>query len=184
MCRTGGAFFRLPGVHAVLTGEDLRPAEEQGLLRVAGDGIEFGHPLIRAAAYESAPLSSRIAAHQSLARALGDEEQDRRAWHLAAAATGPDEEVALLLEDTAEHARSRGGLPSEAPANARPPRPGTPRPPPRPRRPPAAGPAGRRRGSGSRSARLRVRARAFGSAVVGSLVPMPRSTPIGAYSSE
>ncbi|WP_033256163.1 helix-turn-helix transcriptional regulator [Kitasatospora phosalacinea] len=34
----------------------------------------------------------------------------QRAWHLAAAATGPDPETARLLERSAEHARSRGAF--------------------------------------------------------------------------
>jgi DNA-binding CsgD family transcriptional regulator len=46
-------------------------------------------------------------AHQALAAQLGDQ-PERRAWHLAEAAVGPDEDVARLLEQTARHLLGRG----------------------------------------------------------------------------
>ncbi|MEV0830151.1 ATP-binding protein [Nonomuraea rubra] len=85
--------------------EDLDAAGQAGLLRVAGDTIAFRHPLIRSAAYQGAPLTTRLSVHEALAAVVAG---DRRAWHLAAAATAPDESIALELEQAAERARQRG----------------------------------------------------------------------------
>ncbi|MFB4289949.1 AAA family ATPase [Nonomuraea sp. ATR24] len=105
------------------TVEDLSPAERAGLV-VRGDAdgtvIRFRHPLIRAAVHQRAPLGERLAAHRALAAALGSPEHaDRRAWHLAAAATGADEEAAAALERTAARARERGGHEAAAAAYER-----------------------------------------------------------------
>ncbi|MCD9587627.1 helix-turn-helix transcriptional regulator [Streptomyces sp. 8ZJF_21] len=93
--------------------EALAPAEAAGLLRITGGGRDgsrarFRHPLIRSAIYHSVPLAARRQAHRDLA-ALLSAEPDRRAWHLAAAAEGPDEEIAVALEASAARARERGG---------------------------------------------------------------------------
>ncbi len=93
--------------------EALAPAEAAGLLRITGGGRDgwrarFRHPLIRSAIYHSVPLAARRRAHRDLATLLGAE-PDRRAWHLAAAAEGPDEEIAAALEESAARARERGG---------------------------------------------------------------------------
>src|SRR5207302_1270506 len=48
------------------------------------------------------------AAHRALATALPDREPDRRAWHLALAAVGPEDAAASALEQAAERARERG----------------------------------------------------------------------------
>ncbi|MHA6764577.1 helix-turn-helix transcriptional regulator [Streptacidiphilus sp. PAMC 29251] len=88
--------------------EDLRAAEEAGLVRVeAGTRLVFRHPLLRAAVLQRAPLVQRLATHRALAEVLTDDR--RRVWHLALAATGPDERLAAELERTAEHAARRGG---------------------------------------------------------------------------
>lgn len=89
------------------------PAERAGLVRWTGSRFQFRHPLVRSALYHSAPVARRRRAHLVLAEATADE-PDRHAWHLAAAATGPDEDVAALLEDTAERARRRGGYAAAA----------------------------------------------------------------------
>lgn len=96
---------------------DLEPAERKELLSLGGGRLTFRHPLIRAAAYQSAPVGDRLAAHRALADALPCVGNiDRRAWHLAAATTEPDEYVAGILEQTAEHARARGGYAAVAAA--------------------------------------------------------------------
>ncbi len=88
---------------------DLAPAERAQLVRVddATARIAFRHPLIRSAIVAGSTHEERRIAHLALARALtGD--QERRAWHLAAAAVGPDEAVAALLEDSAHRVMLRG----------------------------------------------------------------------------
>jgi DNA-binding CsgD family transcriptional regulator len=91
----------------------LAPAEQLGLVKVDRTGLQFSHPLVRSAIYHSAPFARRAAAHRQLAEALPDQ-PDRRAWHLAAAALDPDEQVASLLEATAAQARRRGGAAAAA----------------------------------------------------------------------
>lgn len=99
---------------------DLVAAEEAELLVFTETCLGFRHPLVRAAAYRSASLPERIAAHRALAAVLTNaEDADRRAWHLASAATGPDEEVAAALEHSAENARARGGYTAVATAYER-----------------------------------------------------------------
>ncbi|MER6000576.1 AAA family ATPase [Nonomuraea angiospora] len=87
----------------------LDEAETAGLVRVEGGAIVFRHPLVRSAIYRGATFLQRRAVEQALAAALADEDVDRRAWHLAAAAIGPDEAVARELEQSAERAARRGG---------------------------------------------------------------------------
>ena len=91
----------------------LAPAEQLGLVTVDRTGLQFSHPLVRSAIYHSAPFAQRAAAHRQLAEALHDQ-PDRRAWHLAAAALQPDEQVASLLEATAAQAQHRGGAAAAA----------------------------------------------------------------------
>lgn len=93
-------------------------AERAGLVRQEGPRISFRHPLIRSAVYHAASFEERRHAHLSLARLL-HEEPDRRAWHLAAATTRPDEEVSAALRQTADRARRRGGHAAAAAALAR-----------------------------------------------------------------
>ena len=96
-----------PGAQALL------PAEQLGLIKVNRAGLRFSHPLVRSAIYHSAPFAQRAAAHRQLAEALHDQ-PDRRAWHLAAAALQPDEQVASMLEATAAQAQRRGGAAAAA----------------------------------------------------------------------
>jgi DNA-binding CsgD family transcriptional regulator len=91
----------------------LAPAEQLDMITVNRTGLHFSHPLVRSAIYHSAPFAQRAAAHRQLAEVLHDQ-PDRRAWHLAAAALNPDEQVASLLEATATQAQRRGGAAAAA----------------------------------------------------------------------
>ncbi|EHR53596.1 transcriptional regulator, luxR family [Saccharomonospora marina XMU15] len=107
-CDTGRVLAAARLLGADIT--DLRLAEDAGLLGFTQTCLWFRHPLVRTAAYHDALLQDRIAAHRALAQVLDQpDDADRRAWHLAAASTGPDEEIAAELERSAEHARARGG---------------------------------------------------------------------------
>jgi DNA-binding CsgD family transcriptional regulator len=80
----------------------LAPAERSELIRVdrGGGRVAFRHPLIRSAVVDLATAEERRAVHRTLA-AHHSGEAARRAWHLAEAATGPDEDVAALLQGVA-----------------------------------------------------------------------------------
>lgn len=93
----------------------LVPAERLGLIKVDTSGVRFTHPLVRSAAYHSAPFAMRAAAHREVAAALYDQ-PDRQAWHLAAAAVNPDEHVASLLAATASQVQRRCGASTAAQA--------------------------------------------------------------------
>jgi DNA-binding CsgD family transcriptional regulator len=89
-------------------------AESQDLLEIGSD-VRFRHSLVRSAAYAVATAEDRRAAHSVLAEATDAlVDPERRLWHRAAAAAGPDEAVASELEVTAAAAQARAGLAAAA----------------------------------------------------------------------
>ncbi|QRP43152.1 helix-turn-helix transcriptional regulator [Amycolatopsis sp. FDAARGOS 1241] len=98
---------------AILGVDESAAAAAAGLMTVDGV-VRFHHPLARPATYHSAPLAGRRQVHHALAAALGKGDRDQRAWHRAQAATGPSEELAAELEDSAGSARARGGAAAAA----------------------------------------------------------------------
>jgi DNA-binding CsgD family transcriptional regulator/tetratricopeptide (TPR) repeat protein len=97
-----------------LPGDAMASAEAEGLLKINGH-VVFRHPLVRSAIYGASSVSDRQKVHAALA-AVTDPglDPDRRAWHLAQATVGPDEEVAAELERSADRAQRRGGLAAAA----------------------------------------------------------------------
>ena len=98
------------GICAEATG----PAVEAGLAEF-GVRVRFRHPLVRSAAYRSAPADDLREIHAALAEVTDPtSDPDRLTWHRAAATAAPDEGVATELERSAGRAQARGGLSAAA----------------------------------------------------------------------
>ena len=101
---------------AALAGQDMsRAAQLADRLRAAGvlaPGLllEFAHPIVRTAVYESIPPSERALAHAEAARLLERDGADpeRLALHLLRSEPGGDPRVTALLRAAAAAASGRG----------------------------------------------------------------------------
>ncbi|MFF3380506.1 AAA family ATPase [Streptomyces sp. NPDC002680] len=100
--------------HLGIPCETVAGVMETGLIEVRPH-VRFRHPLVRSALMSSSSQQEIREAHRALAEATDPEQDpDRRAWHRALAATGPDEDVAEELGRSADRALARGGLTATA----------------------------------------------------------------------
>ena len=90
---------------------DLEPAEAVNLVRLGAGTAGFMHPLMRSAVHQSASSAQRRSAHRALVAAYdnrtGPGAVDRRAFHLAAATSEPDDIVSGQIADAAKAAMGR-----------------------------------------------------------------------------
>ena len=112
---TGDATLLWRAAPTLGLGRDAAVAADAEQLLNIGSQVRFRHPLVRSAAYMAGSPEDRRAAHLTLATATDAQaDPDRRVWHLAAAATGPDEQVAAALEQAAVKTQARAGLAAAA----------------------------------------------------------------------
>ena len=112
---TGDATLLWRAGQALGVGRDAAAVAESEQLLEIGLQVRFRHPLVRSAAYLAGTPEDRRAAHVALAAATDEHaDRERRVWHLAAAATGPDDDIAAELDRMAGAARARGGVAAAA----------------------------------------------------------------------
>jgi DNA-binding CsgD family transcriptional regulator len=89
-------------------------AEATGLVEL-GTRARFCHPLARSAVYRAAEANDRHTAHRVLAEVTDPiTDPDRRAWHRSQSGTGPDDDIAAELAESASRAAARGGVAAAA----------------------------------------------------------------------
>jgi DNA-binding CsgD family transcriptional regulator len=94
--------------------DDLDPAEDAGLIVYHLGQPEFRHPLVRAAAYRTSSSAERRRAHLLAARMLEQSTSstllERRAWHLVAARTAPNDALAQTFQIAADNEFAAGNF--------------------------------------------------------------------------
>jgi DNA-binding CsgD family transcriptional regulator len=112
---TGDPALIWPAAGRLGIGADAAAPAVDAALVEFGSRVRFRHPLARAAAYHLGSLQRRQQIHRALAKVTDRlSDPDRHAWHLAHAATAPDEDVAAELVRSAGRARARGGVAAAA----------------------------------------------------------------------
>ena len=112
---TGDATLLWRAAQTLGLGPDAAAAADEEQLLNIGSHVRFCHPLVRSAVYVAGSPEDRRAAHLTLAAATdAQNDPERRVWHLAAAATGPDEDVATALEQAAAKIQARAGVAASA----------------------------------------------------------------------
>ncbi len=95
-------------------------AEAARVVRVEPRRVSLSHPLIRSIVLGLAGPAELRRAHAALAEGpAAEQEPERRAWHLAEAAIGPDEVVATALDEVGGAAAARTAYAAGADAFAR-----------------------------------------------------------------
>lgn len=94
---------------AGLAADALTPAEVAGLVSAGPLGVSLDHPMVRSAVIDEVPFAVRRRARQAILAALPDG-SPRRAEHLGALQSGPDEKVAAAFDQVARDAWHRGGF--------------------------------------------------------------------------
>ena len=112
---TGDATLLWRAAQKLGLGPDAVAATDAEQLLNIDSRVRFRHPLVRSAAYVAGSPEDRRAAHLTLAAATDAQaDPEHRVWHLATAATGPDEDVAAALEQAAAKIQARAGLAASA----------------------------------------------------------------------
>jgi DNA-binding CsgD family transcriptional regulator len=109
----GSSLFEIIRASEVLLAQSidvaaLEPAVSAKLIDLDAAEVRFRHPLVRSAIHQAADLAVRQKVHAALAGVI--EDQDRKLWHRAAAAMGPDDELAAELDLMARRAQRRGAV--------------------------------------------------------------------------
>jgi DNA-binding CsgD family transcriptional regulator len=84
----------------------LEQVEAKGIIEIAGDRLQFAHPLLARGVYDSAAPAQRRMMHRRLGQIV--DQPELRARHLALGATRSDPTILQALDKAAESARIRG----------------------------------------------------------------------------